>query len=142
MSSVLDASFLSRGTIASQLLPEARATLRSLLATRSRIVAPVLLEAEFASVLQKLGARGRLTRDDRVALWTDFEDLSIEFLWHPSWVRRAMAIAEAAGLSKVYDAIYLACAEAFGFELITCDARFARAAQPVTTAAIRLIEPR
>ena len=122
-------------------MPEARETLHRLLVSRTRLVAPVLLEVEFASVLQRLVTRGRLARDARVALWRDFEDLSIDYLWHPAWVRRAMEIAEAAGLSKIYDAIYLAYAEAFGFELVTCDRRFAHAARPVNSAPIRLVEP-
>ncbi|MFN0148367.1 MAG: hypothetical protein ACKVT1_17845 [Dehalococcoidia bacterium] len=52
-----------------------------------------------------------------------------------------LEIAEAAGLSKIYDAIYLACAEGFGFELVTCDARFATAVRRVSPATIRLIAP-
>ena len=126
----------------SQLLPEARELLRALLESRTRLVAPVLLEVEFASALQGLVVRGRLAREARAGLWRDFEALPIEYRWDPSWIRRALEIAEAAGLSKIYDAIYLACAEAFGFELLTCDARFARAARPVSTAAIRLVDHR
>lgn len=116
-------------------------TLDQLLESRTRLIAPVIVEAEFASALHRLVARGRLSRAARDDSWSEFEELSIEYLWHPSWVRRAMEIAEAAGLSRIYDAIYLACAEAFGFELVTCDGRFARAAGHLSTAPIRLIAP-
>ncbi len=101
-----------------------------------------MLAVEFASTLRKLHARGIVITSERHAQWEAFSNLPIEFAWDLRWIDRAMAIAEAAGLSKIYDSIYLACDEAFGFELLTCDARFARAARPVTTAPIRLVEPR
>ena len=101
-----------------------------------------MLMVEYASTLRRLESRGLLTGSERREEWAGFNRLPIELVWHPGWVDRALEIAETAGLSKIYDAIYLACAEAFGFELVTCDARFARAARPVSTAAIRLVDHR
>jgi len=42
-------------------------------------------------------------------------------------VPRALEIARSIGASRIYDSLYLACAEAYGFTLYTCDESFARA---------------
>ena len=83
-----------------------------------------------------------MSRPTRQLQWAGFDRLPIEYLWEPRWIERAFDIAEAAGQSTVYDSVYLACAESFGFELVTCDARFAAAARPVSRTAIRLVDHR
>ncbi len=142
MSTTVDASFISHARIPSQLVLEAVALLDDLVTARTRLIAPILLKIEFASTLRRLHSRGVISGAGRLRLWAGLDSLPIEYVWDPGWIDRALEIAEAAGLSSVYDSIYLACAESFAFELVTCDARFVRAASPVSSAAIRLVDHR
>ena len=50
-----------------------------------------------------------------------------------------MDIAPVAALSKVYDATYLACAEALGAELVTCDEKFVAALPAELRSRVRLV---
>ena len=139
MSVVLDCSFTSRALIPTQLLPSALDQLERLLTDRAEFIVPYLLQAEFASALRQLEARRALDRDDAAHAWSDLLRLPIDYRWNVRWVERASEIAAAAGLSKVYDSIYLACAEAYGFELYTCDARFCRALGRALPPFVRLV---
>jgi predicted nucleic acid-binding protein len=108
-------------------LDKAADELALLIRTDADIIAPYLLQSEFASGIRGLEARNRIDEWERQRSWFTFRRLDIDYRWDDSWVERALEIAAEAGLSKVYDSIYLACAEAYGFELLTCDVRYARA---------------
>ena len=60
-------------------------------------------------------------------MWAAFRSLPIDYAWDPQWAERAIEISRLAGISKIYDSIYLACPEAYDVPLVTCDARFAAA---------------
>lgn len=103
------------------------------------MLAPYLLQSEFASATLSLERRGQLLRQERLEAWATFRSLEIEYRWDDAWVDRAIEIADGAGQSRVYDSLYLACAEAYGFDLLTCDASFVRALGPNPPGVVRLV---
>jgi predicted nucleic acid-binding protein len=110
-----------------------------LVAEPGELVAPYLLQAEFASGLRRLESRGLLSTRAADQAWDALMESDIDYRWDTHWVERATAIARRAGLSKVYDSIYLACAETYGFDLYTSDARFCRALGANLPPFVRLI---
>lgn len=113
--------------VATQLLVPAKELLAQLRSDAGAMVAPVLLQAEFVSSVRKLERRGQLSRDTAEYALRDFHALPIRYYWDDDWVPRALEIARSIGASRIYDSIYLACAESYGFVLYTCDASFVRA---------------
>ncbi len=110
-----------------QIVPAARLTLARLTEAASLIVAPYVLQGEFVSTVRGLERRGRFARGVADRIIDDFWSLPIRYDWDPAWVPRALEIARSIGASRIYDSIYLACAESYGFTLYTCDESFARA---------------
>ncbi len=139
MTIVPDGSFFTRALVPSQRLPEAEEALDDLLAARTPLVAPPLLPMEVASTLRRLQARGSIDGYEASEVWAFFRRIEVAFEFDIAWVERAIEIARAAGLSKVYDSIYLACAEALDAELVTCDEKFAAALPPALRSRVRLI---
>lgn len=90
-------------------------------------MAPYTLQAEFLSTIRGLERRARLSRGQAESIISDFWALPIRYDWDSAWVPRALEIARAIGASRIYDSLYLACAESYGFTLYTCDESFARA---------------
>ena len=115
--------------------------MRDLLQQRAELVAPPLLAIEFGSSLRGLAARGRLTAVEARTCWSAFRDLGVALHFDIAWVERAMDIAPVAALSKVYDATYLACAEALDAELVTCDEKFVAALPAELRSRVRLVGP-
>jgi predicted nucleic acid-binding protein len=90
-----------------------------------RLAAPHLIDLEVVSVWRRLAAAGQLD-DRRVALaMTDLGALRIERAPHQPLVRRCW---ELRSNLTVYDASYVALAEAIGVVLLTGDRRLAEAA--------------
>ncbi|HKS90448.1 MAG TPA: type II toxin-antitoxin system VapC family toxin [Tepidiformaceae bacterium] len=133
-----DCSLLSRAYIASQFLPGAKAVLDQLQTAEASMAAPYLLQAEFVSTVRSLERRGIMSAEHGRDAITTFWGLPIRYDWDPAWVPRALEIARSIGASRVYDSIYLACAESYGFTLYTCDDSFARAFD-VRPHALRLV---
>lgn len=96
--------------------------------------APVHLQVEFSAAVRSLERRGQISRAEGDEVFELFLAIFIEYLWDDTWVRRAIEIARAIGASRTYDSLYLACAEAQGATLYTCDAAFARAASRLSSA--------
>lgn len=89
-----------------------------------RLVAPHLLDAEVASAWRRLAAHGDL--DDRRALLAleDLGALRLERVPHGSLLGRAWELRQNL---TVYDAIYVALAEALEVALVTADRRITEA---------------
>jgi predicted nucleic acid-binding protein len=89
-----------------------------------RLVAPHLIDLEVVSAWRRLAAAGQLD-DRRVALaMTDLNALRIERAPHQPLVRRCWELRENL---TVYDASYVALAEAIDAVLLTGDRRLAEA---------------
>jgi predicted nucleic acid-binding protein len=109
-------------------------------ATEGGVVAPVLVEPEFASALRSLLMRRIIDEESVRRAWADFRDFPLDVRWDSAWVDRALEIAREAGLGTVYDAVYLACAESLDVELVTADTRFARSLPRDLARRVRVVE--
>jgi predicted nucleic acid-binding protein len=101
--------------------------LATLVADAEDLIAPTLLQVEFGSTLRRLERLGKFTRTEADEVWRAFRDLPIVYRWDDAWVERAFEIARSIGASRIYDSLYLACAESASGALYTCDASFVRA---------------
>jgi len=89
--------------------------------------APTLWPYEIANALSRAVARGRITTDEGEGGLGMLLRLEVEWTGFEELVTRAWELALARGLT-VYDASYIALAEARECDLYTCDARLAQAA--------------
>jgi predicted nucleic acid-binding protein len=85
----------------------------------SEIVGPAFLWAEVGSVLRKKVRQEGLTRDTAQTMWELFCALPIRYVDSADTRARAWQLAEAFGLSTLYDAAFLACCEPTGDRLST-----------------------
>jgi predicted nucleic acid-binding protein len=113
--------------VPTQFVLGAKIQLDHLTESRALIVAPYLLQSEFISTVRSLERRGRLDPVLANRIIDDFWALPIRYDWDSAWVTSALQIARSIGASRIYDSIYLACAESYGFTLYTCDESFVRA---------------
>ncbi|GAB2874585.1 type II toxin-antitoxin system VapC family toxin [Nocardioides pacificus] len=89
-----------------------------------RLLAPELIDLEVASVLRGRLAGGHLESGRAELALADLADLPLQRAPHRPLLGRCWELR--ANLS-VYDAAYVALAEALGADLVTADARLARA---------------
>ncbi|MFN0095888.1 MAG: type II toxin-antitoxin system VapC family toxin [Dehalococcoidia bacterium] len=107
--------------------------------SRGGFLAPTFLQLEFASVLRQGEARRSLSREQLELLLRGVQSLPIRYAWEPNWTERALEIARLASQSKIYDSLYVACAEAFDLPLLTCDGRFVNALPPDLRRRVELV---
>ncbi|MFN0148973.1 MAG: type II toxin-antitoxin system VapC family toxin [Dehalococcoidia bacterium] len=119
---VLDASIFSGAWFPSQPVPASDSLIRPALGIE--LFAPTILRQEFANAAWKLERRGRITRDE-VDIWiATLDEMGITFVEQIRYIPTALATARRFGQPRIFDAIYLACADDLGAELWTCDRRF------------------
>jgi predicted nucleic acid-binding protein len=114
----------ARALFPGQHLPEALAIIQT---PGVHLMAPGILRQEFLNSAWRLQRRGALSAERVDAAIARFEGLGIEFLDSPDWPFRALQTARRFNLPRIYDAIYLHCAEDIEAELWTCDRRFVAA---------------
>ncbi|MBI2764555.1 MAG: type II toxin-antitoxin system VapC family toxin [Chloroflexi bacterium] len=132
---VIDASVVTRSVFPSQSLPEARQVLDD---EAFELFAPELILHEVANAGHRLARRLVASVGDIEQFLSDAADLRIILIDSRGLWRRAFALASLHKLPAVYDAVYLAAAEALECELWTCDARFARTVRQRGHALVRL----
>ncbi len=94
----------------------------------TRVTAPHLLPTEVANGLYQRVRRGHISLASAVQLEAAFLEKDIALVQSAHIHLRAMRIASALAQNAVYDAHYLALAEALDCELWTADQRFYQAA--------------
>jgi predicted nucleic acid-binding protein len=92
-----------------------------------RLHAPRLLISEAAAALRQLEWRAEISREECDAGLERLRHGSIELHDSPSLVVSALTIARELGWAKTYDAEYIALAVDLNADLLTLDARLARA---------------
>lgn len=97
---------------------------RRLLGDGEDLCAPHLLDVEVAQVLRRLSLQGEITAERGAEALADLADLPLTRYPHHPLLQRAWELRQSASM---YDAVYLALAEALEAPLVTCDARTARA---------------
>ena len=108
----LDTSVVVKYLVPDEQDEAATALVLDALRAECRLVAPAFVWAEVGSVLRKKVRAGLLQPDEARDLWIAFLALPFEFVQSPALVARAWTIAELYGLPTLYDAAFLACAEA------------------------------
>lgn len=91
------------------------------------LVAPHLMPVEAANILRRAALRNDISTDTASLAHADLLDLRIDLFPYALLAGRAWELRE--NLS-IYDACYVALAELMGAELMTLDARLARAPGP------------
>lgn len=107
------------------------------IAPGASVHAPDLVNVEVLHVLRRIARGGAIAPDRCDEVRGDFADLPIHT--YPSWplLGRAWALRENV---TVYDAMYVALAEALGAKLVTADRALARAAKDHTSVRVELAE--
>jgi predicted nucleic acid-binding protein len=95
-----------------------------LLESGEDICAPHLLDVEVAQVLRRFSLQREIASDRCGEALADLADLALTRYPHVPLLERAW---ELRGSVSMYDAVYLALAEALEAPLVTCDVRIARA---------------
>lgn len=91
------------------------------------LAAPELIDLEVASVLRRQLAKGRVDARRAELALRDLLAIPIDRAPHAPLLGRCWQLRDSV---TVYDAVYVALAEALGVPLVTADARLARAAGP------------
>jgi predicted nucleic acid-binding protein len=94
----------------------------------NKAIAPELLVAEAANLINKKRRLGELSDDESVELLSDLLSVPIRLFSHKPVLSRAFEIAREHKLT-VYDTLYVALAEEQGAELFTADERLLQIAQ-------------
>jgi predicted nucleic acid-binding protein len=95
-----------------------------------RLVAPAFAWAEVGSVLRKKTRLGVITTEEALGFFEDFCELPIDYIEEEAMRSKSWEIAEKYGLSTLYDAAFLACAEMTSAEFWTADAALVRQVTP------------
>ena len=98
--------------------PNAQAVARRLRAAAPNLAAPHLIDAEVGQVLRRFVLRGEMGADYARTALRDLADLPLTRYPHLPLLERAFALRDNA---TVYDALYLALAEALRCPLLTAD---------------------
>jgi len=121
---VVDASLAVKWLVLESDSEEAYALARSWAQAGTRPVAPFLMPVEVANALHRRVIRGEVSPEDAGPLLEGLLSSGIELLEQPRIHSSALALARTLGQDAVYDAHYLALAEALDSELWTADRRF------------------
>ena len=122
MSAVVDASVLVTALVARLAGPWARASI-----SQDALAAPELALAEATNILRRLELSGSVSRLEATAAHRDLLRLKIELYPFAPFAGRVWELR--ANLT-VYDAWYVALAEALDWPLLTLDRRLSRASGP------------
>ena len=128
MIGVIDASALIRLFIPDGPLPEGfEKFLRGIEQGRNMAIAPELLLAESANVINKKRKSGELTVEESMQLISEFLSLPIRLFPHGTVLTRAFELASERNLT-VYDTLYLALAEEHGAVIFSSDRKLLKTA--------------
>jgi predicted nucleic acid-binding protein len=94
-----------------------------LLRDEEDLCAPHLLDVEVAQVLRRYASKREITPDRGAEALADLAVMSVMRYPHGPLLERAWDLRDSA---SVYEAVYLALAEALDAPLVTCDARISR----------------
>ncbi len=109
--------------------PQSRKLLAEALSLSIPLVAPAFAWAEVGSVLRKKTRMGVITTEEALGFFEDFCELPIDYIDYIEEERiraKTWKIADKYGLSTLYDAEFVACAESTSAEFWTADAALVR----------------
>ena len=128
---VVDSSLAVKWLVEEEHSGKAHAILQSWDSQDTRLAAPHLMPVETANALHRRVVRGELTVEGAAELIASLLASRLELHEAPNLHVRAMELASRLGQGAVYDAHYLALAEALDCEVWTADERLVRIAGQV-----------
>jgi predicted nucleic acid-binding protein len=117
----IDTSVMVKYLCPDEQTPEAIALIVNALTQRTRLVAPCFAWAEVGSVLRKKVRAKLLTSTEATQIYTAYLSLSIDYVDTEILRLNAWQLAEQHGMLTLYDALFLACAEAESANFWTSD---------------------
>ncbi|MBD2559356.1 MULTISPECIES: type II toxin-antitoxin system VapC family toxin [Nostoc] len=106
--------------------PQFRKLVAEALSLSIRLVTPAFVWTEVGSVLRKKNRMGVITTEEALDFFEDFCELPIDYIEEEAIRAITWKIADKYGLSTLYDAAFLACAESASAEFWTADAALVR----------------
>ncbi len=122
---MVDASVAAKWYLQEEGHGRAASIMESGLRRETKLLAPVLLAAELGNVLWQRNRRGELIRDEILEVWTAFASAPVDLFDIVPLMPLALEISLDAGCA-VYDALYVALAEAEDAKLVTADRKLVR----------------
>jgi len=122
---VVDASVAAKWYLKEEGHERAAAIMEAGLRRETKLLAPVLLAAELGNVLWQRNRRGDLIRDEVFEVWAAFVSAPVNLFDIAPLMSPALEISLDTGCA-VYDALYVALAEAEGAKLVTADRKLVR----------------
>ncbi|MBN3908470.1 MAG: type II toxin-antitoxin system VapC family toxin [Nostoc sp. NMS1] len=110
--------------------PQSRKLVAEALSLSIPLVAPAFAWAEVGSVLRKKTRMGVITTEEALGFFEDFCELPIDYIEEEAIRSMTWKIADKYGLSTLYDAAFLACAESTSAEFWTADTALVRQLTP------------
>jgi predicted nucleic acid-binding protein len=120
---ILDSGVFVAAAFSEPHTPQAVALLKRVEHESGTMHAPALLYYEIASVIRMAVYSRRLSPSQGIAIRKEMLDKPVALHFDRGLVERAYDLAQAYGLSRTYDAQYLALAERLGCEFWTGDER-------------------
>lgn len=140
---IVDASVAAKWYVPEELSEEAARFLEAGDRGETRLIAPSLLGPELGNVLWHRYRRGDISRDRVREAWVAFENAPLSFTGTESLMPAALEIAVGYGCT-VYDALYVALAEAHHYEaavLLTADRKLvARFTGTLFAGSVRMLD--
>lgn len=122
----VDASVAAKWVLPEEFSPAAVALYEVTIRAAQPVVAPPLLPFEVANIIRRRMVRQALPLPDAERLLAQFLAFPVALAVPAGLYQRALTFATAHQLPAIYDAHYVALAEAFGCELWTDDRRLLR----------------
>lgn len=117
----IDTSVMMKYLCPDEQTPEAITLITSALTQQTRLVAPCFAWTEVGSILRKKVRAKLLTATEADQLYTAYIRLPISYIDTTTLQLNAWQLAEQYGMSTLYDAVFLACAEAESADFWTAD---------------------
>ncbi len=122
---VVDASVAAKWYLKEEGHERAAAVMEAGLSRETKLLAPALLAAELGNVLWQRNRRGELIGDEVLEVWVAFASAPVDLFDIAPLMPLALEIALDTGCA-VYDALYVALAEAEGAKRVTADRKLVR----------------
>lgn len=122
---VVDASVAAKWYLKEEEHQRAAPIMEAGMRRETKLIAPVLIVAEIGNVLWQRNRRGELIEDEVREVWAAFGVAPVDLFDIARLMPLALEIALDTGCA-VYDALYVALAEAEGAKLVTADRKLIR----------------
>lgn len=129
---VLDTSVAVKFYLQEELQDEARGLLTAVEAGSIELIAPSTIQPELWNALWQQHRRGELALEEARDIWEEFVEAPVSFFEIDPLIPRAIQIASSGVI--VYDALFVALAEAIGTVVVTADGKLLKTLESTSSA--------